>query len=81
VQEKYLRRMLGGDRETKDYIVRENCKRNRLKVRVGKRAGQFEDKMERRERNARRKRKKTRKRRRKRNTIREMGMPVKKWKD
>jgi nucleosome binding factor SPN SPT16 subunit len=58
VQEIYLRRMLGGDRETPNYIVRENCKRNRLKVRAGKRAGKLEDKMEGRERNARKKRKK-----------------------
>jgi hypothetical protein len=28
--------MLGMDRETPDYIVRKECKRNRLRVKVGK---------------------------------------------
>jgi hypothetical protein len=32
VQEKYLRWPLGVDRETPEYIVREECKRNRLRV-------------------------------------------------
>jgi hypothetical protein len=46
VQEKYLRRVLGVDRETPSCIVREECKRNRLSVKVGKRAEKFEDKMD-----------------------------------
>jgi hypothetical protein len=49
VQEKYLRGVLGVDRETPGYIVREECKRNRLRVKAGKRAAMFEDKMNRRE--------------------------------
>jgi hypothetical protein len=49
VQEKYLRRMLGVDRETPSYIVKEECKRNRLRVKAGKRAAKFEDKMDGRE--------------------------------
>jgi hypothetical protein len=36
VQEKYLRWVLGVDRETPDYIVREECKRNRLRVKAGR---------------------------------------------
>jgi hypothetical protein len=46
VQEKYLRWVLGVDRETPGYIVREMCKKNRLTVKVGKRAAKFEDKMD-----------------------------------
>jgi hypothetical protein len=34
------------DRETPSYIVREECKRNRLRVKVGKRAEKLEDKMD-----------------------------------
>jgi hypothetical protein len=34
------------DRETPGYIVREECKRNRLKVKAGKRAAKFEGKMD-----------------------------------
>ncbi|KAH0812641.1 hypothetical protein GEV33_010151 [Tenebrio molitor] len=49
VQEKYLRGVLGVDRETPGYIVREECKRNRLRVNAGKRAAKFEDKMDGRE--------------------------------
>jgi hypothetical protein len=49
VQEKYLRGVLRVDRETPRYIVREECKRNRLRVKEGKRAAEFEDKMDRRE--------------------------------
>jgi hypothetical protein len=45
VQEKYLRGVLGVDRETPGYIVREDCKRNRLRVKAEKRAAKFEDKM------------------------------------
>jgi hypothetical protein len=36
MQEKYLRGVLGVDRETPGYIVREECKRNRLRVKNGK---------------------------------------------
>jgi hypothetical protein len=46
VQEKDLRGMLGVDRETAGYRVKENCKRNRLRVKAGKRAAKFEDKMD-----------------------------------
>jgi hypothetical protein len=49
VQEKYLRGVLGVDRETPGYTVREECKRNRLRVNAGKRAAKFEDKMDGRE--------------------------------
>jgi hypothetical protein len=49
VQEKYLRGVLGVDREALDYIVRKECKRNRLTVKAGKRAAKFEDKMDGRE--------------------------------
>jgi hypothetical protein len=38
VQEKYLRRVLGVDGATPGYIMREECKRNRLRVKTGKRA-------------------------------------------
>jgi hypothetical protein len=44
VQEKDLRWMLGVDRETPGYIVKEECKRNRLRVKAGKREAKFEDK-------------------------------------
>jgi hypothetical protein len=74
MQEKYLRGVLGVDRETLCYMVREECKRNRLKVKEGKRGAKFEDKMD-------GMKKKTRRGRRERNTIRETGMPVKKRKD
>jgi hypothetical protein len=46
VQEKYLKGMLGVDRETPGYIVREECKRKRLRVKVGKREAKIEDKMD-----------------------------------
>jgi hypothetical protein len=49
VQEKYLRGVLGANRETPRYIVRKECKRNRRRVKVGKRAVKFEDKMDGRE--------------------------------
>jgi hypothetical protein len=51
VQEKYLRWVLGMERETPGYIVKEECKRNRLKVKVGKRAAKFEDKMKEKKKN------------------------------
>jgi hypothetical protein len=38
VQEKYLREVLGMDRETPGYVVREECKRKKLRVKAGKRA-------------------------------------------
>jgi hypothetical protein len=38
--------VLGVDRETPGYIVRKECKRNTLGVKVGKRAAKFEDKMD-----------------------------------
>jgi hypothetical protein len=34
------------DRETPSYTVREECKRIRLRVKVGKRAEKFQDKMD-----------------------------------
>jgi hypothetical protein len=49
VQEKYLRGVQGMDRETSGYLVREECKRNRLRVKGGKRAAKFENKMDGRE--------------------------------
>jgi hypothetical protein len=50
VQENYyLRWVLGVDRETPGYIVREECKRNRLRVKAGKRVAKFEDKIDGRE--------------------------------
>jgi hypothetical protein len=45
VQEKYLRGVLGMDREMLRYIGKEECKRNRLRVKAGKRTVKFEDKM------------------------------------
>jgi hypothetical protein len=44
-----LRWVLRVDRKTPDYIVREECKRNRLRVKAGKRAAKFEDKIDGRE--------------------------------
>jgi hypothetical protein len=81
-----LRWVLGVDRKTPDYIVREECKRNRLRVKAGKRAAKFEDKIDGREEcriltECWREKKKTRRRRRDRSTTRGTGMPMKKWKD
>ncbi|XP_068912463.1 golgin subfamily A member 6-like protein 6 [Tenebrio molitor] len=45
VQEKYLRWVLGVDRETPGYIVREECKRSKLRVKAEKRTAKFEDRM------------------------------------
>jgi hypothetical protein len=42
MREKYVR----VDRERPGYIVREECKRNRLRVKAGKRAPKFDDKMD-----------------------------------
>jgi hypothetical protein len=36
--------VVGVDRETLGYIVREECKRNKMRVKAGKRAAKFEDK-------------------------------------
>jgi hypothetical protein len=44
VKEKYLRWLLGMDRETLGCIVREEYKKNKLRVKAGKRAAKFEDK-------------------------------------
>jgi hypothetical protein len=45
VQEKYLRWVLGADRETPGYIVMEKCKSSKLRVKAGKRTAKFEDRM------------------------------------
>jgi hypothetical protein len=47
--QKYLRGVLEVDRETPGYVRREECKRNRLRVKAGKRAAMFEDKLDGRE--------------------------------
>jgi hypothetical protein len=36
-----MRRVLGVDREALDYIVRRECKRNRLRVKAGKKAAKW----------------------------------------
>jgi hypothetical protein len=41
--------VLGVDRETPCYIVREECRRSRLRVKAEKRGAKFEDKMDGRE--------------------------------
>jgi hypothetical protein len=46
VQEKYLKEVLEADRETPGYVMRKECKRNRLRVKAGKRAAKFETKMD-----------------------------------
>jgi hypothetical protein len=38
--------VLGVERETPGYIMREECQRNRLKEKAGERAGKFEDKLD-----------------------------------
>jgi hypothetical protein len=85
VQEKYLRWMLGMNRETPDYIVRDQCKRNKLRMKAGKRAAKFEDIMDGREfrilTECWREKKKNTEEQERDNTTRGMGMPVKKWKD
>jgi hypothetical protein len=45
VQEKYLRGVLGVDRQTPRDIVGEKCKRNRPTVKAGKTVAKFEDKI------------------------------------
>jgi hypothetical protein len=75
------------DREMPGYIVREECKRNRLRVGAGKRAAKFEDKREGREECRiltecwREKKKNTEKKQREIQGIRETDLSVKKWKD
>jgi hypothetical protein len=81
-----LREVLGVARETPGYIVREECKANRLRVKMGKRAGKFEDKMYGREEcriltECLTEKKRTRRRRKERSITRGTDMPVKKWKD
>nr|KAH0807639.1 hypothetical protein GEV33_015153 [Tenebrio molitor] len=49
VQEKYLKAWPGVDRESPGYTVREEYKRNRMRVKAGKRAVKFADKMDGRE--------------------------------
>jgi hypothetical protein len=73
VQEKYLRGVLGVERETSSYIVREEGKMNRLRVMDGREECRIIIECWR--------KKKTRRRRERNSTNRETGMPVKKWKD
>jgi hypothetical protein len=49
VQEKYLRWVLGVDKETPGYTVSEKCKSSRLRVKAGKRTVKCEKKMDERE--------------------------------
>jgi hypothetical protein len=44
LQKNYLRWVLGLDRETPGCILREEYKKNKLRVKAGKRAAKFEDK-------------------------------------
>jgi hypothetical protein len=46
VEERYLRGVLGVERETPGYIVKEECKRNSMSVKVRKRTARFKDKMD-----------------------------------
>ena len=46
LQEKYLRWILKLDGTTPGYVVREELKREKIRIEAGKRAGWFEDKME-----------------------------------
>jgi hypothetical protein len=85
VQEKYLGGVLG---ETPGYIAREECKRSRLRVKAGKRAAKFEEKMDGREECKiltecwRENKKKTLRRRKERKLPeKRIIMPVKKWED
>jgi hypothetical protein len=64
----------------------EECKRNRLTVKAGKKVAKFEDKMDRREeckilKEYWREKNRTSRRRRQRSTTRGTGMPMKRWKD
>ncbi|KAJ3646917.1 hypothetical protein Zmor_024476 [Zophobas morio] len=49
VQEKYLGWMLGLRKETPGYIVREECKREKLRVYTGKRAVKYDERLKERE--------------------------------
>ncbi|KAJ3666832.1 hypothetical protein Zmor_002262 [Zophobas morio] len=49
VQEKYLRWMLALRKETPGYIVREECKREKLRVYTGKRAVKYDERLKERE--------------------------------
>jgi hypothetical protein len=86
-QEKYLRWMLGVDRETPGYIVREECNRSKLRVKAGKRAAKFEDRISGREECRiltecyRENKKNADEKEKERSTAGGMGMPVRKWKD
>jgi hypothetical protein len=63
------------------HIVREECKRNRLRVKAGKKAAKFGDKMDGREEcRILEKQEKERRRRGERNTTRGTSKPGKKWK-
>jgi hypothetical protein len=44
VHKKYLRGVRGVDRETTSYIMKEDCKRNRLRVKARKRAASLKTK-------------------------------------
>ncbi|KYN04961.1 hypothetical protein ALC62_04156 [Cyphomyrmex costatus] len=46
LQEKYLRWILGVDRVTPGYIVREELRRNKLRIETGWRAGRYEERLE-----------------------------------
>lgn len=46
IQEKYLRWILGLDKSTPGYIVKEEMKRHKLRVETGWRAGRFEEKLQ-----------------------------------
>jgi hypothetical protein len=85
VQEKNLRGVSRVDRKTPDYMVRKDCKKNRLRVKARKRSVKFEDRRDGREKckilNVAEEERKRKRRRRERNTIREKGTPVEKWKE
>ena len=46
VQEKYLKWILGLDKETPGYIVREETKRKKMRIDLGKKAVKYEDLMD-----------------------------------
>jgi hypothetical protein len=83
VQKKYLRWVLGVDRETPEYIVRVEWKRSKLRVKAGK----FEDRMGGREECRiltecyREKKKNADEKERERSTAGGTGMGVRKWKE
>jgi hypothetical protein len=80
---KIFRGVLGVDRETPGYIVRKERKRNRLRVKAGKRVAKFEDKMNGREeyRILRECWKEKKENMEKKREMLPTGMPVKKCKD